>query len=536
MICKNCGSQIRNNTKFCPGCGQKVGLFCKNCGAEIKPGMKFCGICGFPINAAAAQKGPIYHRAPSAVPNHTQQIRHQKQTQSRLRFLPVFVFTSILLALAGGSAYLFFSSPAYELSEELKDGNYEDAVELYNNEISDSAIQSALSTYILSRHMESLKKNLSDEDISYAEAFSAISALQKLDDKEIASKTRENMDEISKINKAQTAFSAAENYYKQENYSGAIQQYQQITEDMPNYKDAQTKLEECKQKYKADVMSKTASLSTLEEYKRGISILQIAANTFPEDQEIRQRKSEIESAYLVQLKQDTMEQVNAAIDVGDYSKALNLLKNVDAKLASDADISSMYDSTVTAYETDVINRAVSLSSEGKYGDALQLIKQASAQLPNSSKLTTVYQNINDERPVKLNELKISESNEAFVHITEQVITEDTLGNIYNPGNLFAIDDRYAHGGYAKYYLGGAYQKLSFLLAVSDENPDDKDWAALTVYGNEDQILYTSNSLTRTSVPRQVEIDVSGYDWLYFRADSDSYWAVTLLIADPVLYK
>ncbi len=43
-ICSNCGS--RNNSNFCPNCGQARNWFCPECGAENVPTFRFCPNCG----------------------------------------------------------------------------------------------------------------------------------------------------------------------------------------------------------------------------------------------------------------------------------------------------------------------------------------------------------------------------------------------------------------------------------------------------------------------------------------------------------
>ncbi len=46
--CKQCGCEVDKNLKFCPECGNKLGVFCKKCGAKIIEGKKFCPECGEP--------------------------------------------------------------------------------------------------------------------------------------------------------------------------------------------------------------------------------------------------------------------------------------------------------------------------------------------------------------------------------------------------------------------------------------------------------------------------------------------------------
>lgn len=58
MFCNKCGSQLPNESGFCPGCGAKVEIaektigldtVCSSCGEELIPGNKFCIKCGNPI-------------------------------------------------------------------------------------------------------------------------------------------------------------------------------------------------------------------------------------------------------------------------------------------------------------------------------------------------------------------------------------------------------------------------------------------------------------------------------------------------------
>lgn len=59
VICKNCGEQLSENTKFCPNCGTKntsqelevkKNKFCSECGSKVAIGANFCPECGAKIN------------------------------------------------------------------------------------------------------------------------------------------------------------------------------------------------------------------------------------------------------------------------------------------------------------------------------------------------------------------------------------------------------------------------------------------------------------------------------------------------------
>lgn len=81
MKCFNCGKELRDGAKFCPGCGKpqpvaqaapaqaEGGIACPKCGNIIAAGKKFCGKCGTKLGdapAAAVQSSAAQTAAPAA--------------------------------------------------------------------------------------------------------------------------------------------------------------------------------------------------------------------------------------------------------------------------------------------------------------------------------------------------------------------------------------------------------------------------------------------------------------------------------------
>ncbi len=56
--CDKCGSEVEDGRKFCPNCGNKLGISCVKCGANLKRKVKFCPECGAPqtINCPKCNK------------------------------------------------------------------------------------------------------------------------------------------------------------------------------------------------------------------------------------------------------------------------------------------------------------------------------------------------------------------------------------------------------------------------------------------------------------------------------------------------
>lgn len=60
MKCKNCGTEIGKDIKFCPNCGNKIQKQCPMCGQEIEEGMKFCVSCGAKLLDDEAVNNNVY--------------------------------------------------------------------------------------------------------------------------------------------------------------------------------------------------------------------------------------------------------------------------------------------------------------------------------------------------------------------------------------------------------------------------------------------------------------------------------------------
>ena len=73
--CPSCSKVLKDEAKFCGGCGYKFpvaapaatapapsGVTCPKCGNQLKPGAKFCGKCGTKLDAAEATPPPVERR------------------------------------------------------------------------------------------------------------------------------------------------------------------------------------------------------------------------------------------------------------------------------------------------------------------------------------------------------------------------------------------------------------------------------------------------------------------------------------------
>lgn len=86
MICKNCGKEISDQSKFCPQCGtpvkqpenilksqnEQISPVCAGCGQPLKPGSKFCFKCGLKVGESPSVSGDTEYLAPEEYGDETE--------------------------------------------------------------------------------------------------------------------------------------------------------------------------------------------------------------------------------------------------------------------------------------------------------------------------------------------------------------------------------------------------------------------------------------------------------------------------------
>lgn len=281
-----------------------------------------------------------------------------------------------------------------------------------------------------------------------------------------------------------------------------------------------------------------------EDLKNNIGDLNIEINNL--NNQINEQQAKIE-------QQNSADEINKIIqDATDYwnnsnyIQALTLLKNSKAK---SLDIASLYEKYSDEYIMKLLSQADLYISERKYDEAIDILKGGKTVVNNDKMLNDKINDINNNQPIKLSDLKISASR--FFGQNQDKPIEDTVGNRYSAGNSFIT---YAEGesnyGYATFYLGGEYTSLNGIVAVSDESENRSDtqlkgWVEIgTKNGDNFNPLWSSQTLSRmTSTEEIPELDITDAEWLEIRYYNNSeYWSLAagyhslrVIISDVMIY-
>lgn len=120
ISCPNCGKQISDRAKACPGCGyvlhkkeeaieeQPKKIFCEECGTEITPDMEVCPNCGCPIEKSGTEstdKEPSDVQAVEVRKINIQVDESGKQKVKKIGVIAILAIVALVVALFGYRAY-----------------------------------------------------------------------------------------------------------------------------------------------------------------------------------------------------------------------------------------------------------------------------------------------------------------------------------------------------------------------------------------------------------------------------------------------
>ncbi len=137
------------------------------------------------------------------------------------------------------------------------------------------------------------------------------------------------------------------------------------------------------------------------------------------------------------------------------------------------------------------------------------------------------------RPVYITDLKISTGDNYLTYSSTDVI-EDTVGNTYAGTYVLGLKDSRSSTtttsgtGYVEYFLNGEYTTLTGTLAVNDKTTDAEynNKIVFRVYGDNDEVLY-KKTVTRTTTPVELNIDLSGVQWLRIELEGLTTYKTTI---------
>lgn len=506
MFCKYCGAQMDDHAAVCPACGKRVERQAQ----------------GFQQGQTGGQPSkPKKEKKPK-----------KKMSKGKKALVGLCAAGVIIIGLGAAGTVFYFTSPARKIAVRFQDGEYTEISSIYNGEIKGNFIQETLLDKLMTSEVADVIAEFKSGSMDYAQAQEKLTTAQGLNISGLKKDIEDSLEMLDSLNSSITAYEKAEQYYAAGQYSQAIEEYSNVIEEDDNYEDAQSKIEECVDTYKKDILAKTEGPEEYEEYENALSLVQVALDVLPDDKELKERESELQKNYAQKLKSEALTNGTQYISDGKYDEIFELLDQALEANPNDSELTNLYNTAVTSFEDYAAATVDGYVQNEQFGEAYTFLNKAEDILPDSEKITELRSQVRDAVPVKLSEMKISDS-DRFEAADELSVKEDVIGNVYSPGNLY-ISTSYHGKSYATCYLNSGYTKLKGVIAVADNC--DQVIGEFTIYGDNGQILYTSGDMSRTTAPIAIDINVEGVKWITIAAETEEFSNFVVLVSDFVFYK
>lgn len=249
-------------------------MFCKKCGNEILENSVFCNFCGHKIENGGEQTKDSLSDEPSK----------KKINKSIIGILTIIIIVIIT------TTFIIKSNPLEAAINAINKDDYDKASNIYSGKIKGDKKQEKEFSEKLMLEIDKITNKYISNKTTYDEAIDEIEKIA--DFGLVRSKVNEAKREINNLNDSRIAFDTAIEFEKNSNYIDAIAQYNKVIEyDSENYANAQRKISDLSEKYKADVLIKCEEYEKNNDYKSTISLIDDALIILQDDGDLKSKKT-----------------------------------------------------------------------------------------------------------------------------------------------------------------------------------------------------------------------------------------------------
>lgn len=424
-----------------------------------------------------------------------------------------------------------------DVMKPLKDGNYEEAVSIFNEANWKDKEKNKFINEIKD-YMSQIVSDYASGSITYEKVVEIMGSIADMQITEIEEDFATASGAISALRTSKIAYEDAMEMFEAGNYIDAIDCFKKVIENDGNYEAARNKITEAEEleynKVKKNVLNIIENLIDSGDYLSAIEKIERFRKLYnKEDVQMDKLYDTYVERYVTQITT----KVDNYIKNNMYSEALETVRDAKDEVSNE-DLSELYSKTETEYIQIITEKVEGLIKDKDYLEAIEVLKDGKKHA-NCEKFTELMTRIEAEKPTYLSELEYENSNQ-FEKIITKTPINDTIGNSYtSDGNLYEITctrDPWVDGeeiGVAEYNLGCLYSKLYFKIAVDDVSDDI--CSALTVFGDEVE-LYRID-LDRKTMPTEIIIDVSNVNDISIQlavTSSEYSKEMTAIISDGYL--
>lgn len=463
-------------------------MFCGKCGMLVDDDANVCSNCGNVLKENAnINNNPNYN------PNNSINFsKYIDLIKSKISKKTVIIAGVAIIVVA--VPIIYFSMPSTKIIGYIKDGDYEEAMDLY-----DDNYKRGKGDFFLNNGLIGIAKKCEQDFINSKikadDAFDLINSIRNMEVNDIEDELDEIYSSISSLSYDRQIIEEAEEYYSDENYLMAISSYNSLSKESPLYEGVAAKIEEAKGKYKSEVLAEVDSYIEKNSFKDLTSYISNNISSL-DDSELT---SEIMNKYYSYLETQT----NKLLSDDLYSDAVSNLYYAQDFFSDDKKIDEMLDNIETNYVNSSLKKAEEAFNNGNYEVAASTVQVAMEQVEENEQLSNKYNEYKAYLPAYINDLDYFnkygdiDTNRSFERVAD------------NTGKEYSRAYCVGYSGYAsaEYLINGNYTNFEGVCGVAYEKRTYDDSRFFEVYGD-GVLLYRSPTFTAGTLPTSFNIDIS----------------------------
>ncbi len=495
MFCENCGEQLPEETTICPKCNEAV----------TKP-----------------------------------QIIEEKieQNTTANRKWPTIVIGIVIGVLIIALAVLFvFILPNQEVNTftlQVKNRNYHEAQLAYDELDKEERYKADA---WMEKYISEIEENYYTGAMSYATSSEILKEMKQFD--AVYTRASNAGENVYLDNQSAIALNSAKDLIKNKKWQEAFEKLQSIHIKYRLYDEVAALRTECATNYRTEVIEKMNTLSANGEIDKIIACRDDALLLLPDDMQIIQTSQNLLDEFITktlsdaaQLAEDkdytgAIELIEYAISMYNCPELWNALKSYEydanvthcEALAEQndilgavryvkglADADAKYQALLNEYAKTLV--ADTLATAKEYADSRQFQQavdtiKAVQEVYDCDDFQNAIEEYNKYTPRKLSDCHVIDSDNVHLNVNRT----DCFGKEYENVISCSKDT----GRYVIFYLEGNFTNISGVFVGSDNLPSNK-YIWCKIYAD-DEVIYESLALSRTSTPESINLDVTGVQQL-----------------------
>lgn len=285
--CSGCGEEISDKAEKCIHCGKefsekesvKEELKCIECGKILSEMDEACPNCGCPVGK-----------------------KEKKTKKNKIILMIVGGCIAIIILICTIFFAVVNSNPVKKYVYLFNNDKSKEAIAVYNEKIEeDKELENELSN-MQNAEMDDIFKKFKGDKITYKDAEKQIeSYIKYVPSKQYATDIKKKIDAL---NSSRAAYQDAQKAEKEKDIETALRKYKAVIEDDESYTEAQNRIQNLQESYKAQLLNESENYIQNKQYKEAIANIDKAISVLGSSDdltELKQHYSELKADQYVKV-------------------------------------------------------------------------------------------------------------------------------------------------------------------------------------------------------------------------------------------